>query len=492
MPRLILKSAILLAALGGLGILATRFLRHPGAVEITWGGWIIELHAVTLLAAIAVVVFALWFIFSAIGALLRAPSAISEHLEARRHRRGLVAFSDALVAWTAGDAASALTAARRAEHTLQQPQLTRPLMARVLAQNGQDAEASRYFRALADDPKTAVVGLRGLFEIAERTGDRQGALRHAKRAVQLRPRDPWALGVLFDWQTRDREWSNARQTLQALQRVKAVEKNIARHQEAVLLTAEAAEMEAAGNAERAKAAALDALSLDHGNGPAAAIAARLLIQAGERRQAERTLRQAWRAEPVPEVAAAWAALAPDEDAETRSKRFARLTDSNPNHVESRLLSAELAIARRDFPAAKAALGEIAQQEPSARVCAILAAIEKAGNNNDAAAREWLTRALSAKHGRGWHCTTCGIVQDQWRPLCPDCHAFDTIRYGSVVLGGNQAGSTVILSADKPVLQASPTAAQTESSQPSDSTPATPPTSGSNPAEQPEQVVRPDA
>ena len=95
-----------------------------------------------------------------------------------------------------------------------------------------------------------------------------------------------------------------------------------------------------------------------------------------KRKATKTLTAAWAATPHPELAAAFAAIEPDETPAARRKRFATLIAAAPGHPESRLLEAELALAAEDFPAARKALGDLAETQPTTRSLALMAAIER--------------------------------------------------------------------------------------------------------------------
>ena len=99
--------------------------------------------------------------------------------------------------------------------------------------------------------------------------------------------------------------------------------------------------------------------------PAAALAARVHARAGRQAQGDQGARPPpGAANPHPELAAAFAAIEPDETPAARRKRFETLIAADPNHAESRLLAAELALAAEDFPGARKALGDLAETEPT--------------------------------------------------------------------------------------------------------------------------------
>ena len=146
--------------------------------------------------------------------------------------------------------------------------------------------------------------------------------------------------------------------------------------DAVLSLADARAALAEGDTARGNEAALQANKLAPMLVPAAALAARVHAERGQKRKAIKILTTAWAAHPNPELAAAFAAIEPDESPDARRKRFATLVAANPANPESRLLEAELALAAEDFPGARKALGDLAVAEPTTRSLALMAAIER--------------------------------------------------------------------------------------------------------------------
>jgi HemY protein len=140
------------------------------------------------------------------------------------------------------------------------------------------------------------------------------------------------------------------------------------------------------------------------------------------------LTSAWAASPHPELATAFASIEPDESPAARRKRFGALIAAAPGHPESRMLEAELALAAEDFPAARKALGDLAETQPTTRSLALMAAIERGQGAPDEVVRGWLAKALGASRGPQWICGKCNHVHAAWAPVCENCGAFDTLDW----------------------------------------------------------------
>ncbi|MEL6639779.1 MAG: heme biosynthesis protein HemY, partial [Pseudomonadota bacterium] len=178
----------------------------------------------------------------------------------------------------------------------------------------------------------------------------------------------------------------------------------------------------------AREAAIEANRLSPDLIPAAIMAARGYIGEGNARYATRVLTKVWNAQPHPDIAAAFAEIAPDETAQERLKRFTKLTKTSAGHSETKMLMAELHISAEDFPAAKRALGDLVETEPTARNLTIMAAIERGEGADDSVVRGWLTKALTAPRGPQWICDNCQHIHATWAATCDNCGSFDTLAW----------------------------------------------------------------
>jgi len=99
-----------------------------------------------------------------------------------------------------------------------------------------------------------------------------------------------------------------------------------------------------------------------------------------------------------------------------------------------MLNAELHISGQNYLAARAALNDLVDQNPTARSLAIMAAIERGEGSDDAVVRGWLAKAVTASRGPQWVCANCQTVHSNWAPVCNNCHGFDTLGWAVPVDG----------------------------------------------------------
>jgi HemY protein len=252
----------------------------------------------------------------------------------------------------------------------------------------------------------------------------------------MRPKTPWVLTNLLELQVRAGEWQNAQATLGEAIKAKLVPVGSGRHHQAALLLAQSRAAE--DDAARALSLAGEAQDLAPDFAPAAARRAQLLQRAGNQHKAAKAIETAWRRAPHPLLAEAYAALVADEPPLARVKRSERLAALTPDHVESRLVVAQAALAaqlwgeaRRQLAAIVSPLGDAspgADARPAARICRLMAALEEAEHGDGAAARVWLARAAEAPPDPLWICNSCAAESRDWQPLCPRCRRFDSLAW----------------------------------------------------------------
>ena len=406
---------------------AVRLAENPGEVAITWQGYRIT-TSVGILSLVIAAIAVLWAFLSRIWRWLRTgPGRFMEGRAARRRETGYRLLTQGLVAAAAGDAKAARQFGAKAGRLVQTP-LNLLLLAQAAQLNGDEAGAGRYFEAMLEHSETEFLGLRGLIVQATKAGDWEAARGHARRAYGLRPDTEWLSSVLFDLESRADDWRAAQKTLEAAIRAKLVDPLDAPRRRAVVLAARAQRCRDDGADEDALALAREAHKLDHGLVAATALAAGLLASRGKARAAAKMVEAGWKCGPHPDLARAYAEIAPDEPALERTRRFERLHALNPDHPESRIALAEAALDAELWGAARRHLEDAAGERPTQRVYRLLATLEERQGGDAEAIRHWLLRAASAAPGAAWLCGKCGAVSDHWRARCEACDSFDSLAW----------------------------------------------------------------
>lgn len=414
---------------------ATQLLEVDGGATIQVAGIELTLSTLEMVFGLAALVVAVWLLLKVLKFLVAGfkflngdETAISRYFDRNREKKGYEALAEGMMALASGEGHLAMAKATRAQKYLDEPQLTTLLAAQAAEMTGDRAKAEATYKKLLEDDKTRFVGVRGIMKQKLADGDTETALKLAEKAFALKPRHTETQDVLLKLQAGNADWTGARATLAAKLKSGGLPRDVHKRRDAVLALSTAKDMLADDKATESHEAAISANRLSPDLIPAAVMAARGYIVAGNARYAARVLGKAWTAQPHPELAAVFAEIVPDETAEARLKRFRALTKLAPDHVETKMLLAELHIAAEDFPEAKRALGDLPEVAPTARSLTLMAAIERGAGSDDAVVRGWLTRALTAPRGPQWICGSCQHIHPAWAPVCANCASFDTLAW----------------------------------------------------------------
>lgn len=430
----VLKIVLFLGVVAGLTLGVESLMQSEAGLRVAFGDMEFTLGPVQMAIAALALLAGLWLLMKSVGLLVATlrfingdDTAISRYFERSRKRRGLEALTDGFLALATGEGDKALTKARKAEKLLENRTLTNLLIAQSAQAKGNAAMAQEYYKRLLDDDRARFVGVQGLLQQQIAAGESAKARKLAETALSLRPNHPETQDTLLQLQSKAQDWEGARKTLLDMSRAGRMPRALYQRRDAVLSLQQAASLEGENTAARGQGLAIEANTLSPDLVPAATRAAIALAAQGKDRAAAKVLKRAWKTQPHPELAQAFAGLVADEAPAARLKRFEGLLSQNEG-AESAMTRAELLIGAEDFPGARRAIGDLHETAPNQRVLTIMAAIERGEGSPDHVVRGWLTRALTAPKGAQWICEKCQHEHAQWQALCGGCGAFDTLNW----------------------------------------------------------------
>ena len=433
----LLKVLVFVAIIAALTLGAGYLMEIGGGAVVNMGGIEFSLSPLQIILGLALLLVALWVFLKLLSLLVAVlkfingdETALSRHFLKNRERKGYQALSEGMMALASGDGSAAMSKAAKAEKYLAKPELTNLLTAQAAEMAGDRRKAEETYKKLVKDEATRFVGVRGIMKQKLAEGDTDTALQLAERAFALKPKHEETQDILLKLQAQGEDWAGARKTLAAKLKSGSLPRDVHKRREAVLALSQSKGVFDEGNGIEACEAATEANRLSPDLIPAAVMAARIYTEQDKKRYAVRVLKKAWDVQPHPELAAAYAAIEPEETPVERIKRFAKLTKSNADHAETKMLNAELNIAAEDFFAARRAMGDLVETAPDARALTIMAAIERGEGASDAIVKGWLARALSAPRGPQWVCDACNHIHAEWEPVCGNCASFDTLSWKS--------------------------------------------------------------
>lgn len=459
----VLWFVIKLAVLVGIAVyLANR----PGSLSLVWFGYRTDLHPIALaLLGVLLCLGVLFVIGRIIARIVAVPGDIGALRGQAREAKGYQALTRGLAAAAAGDAREAkrlsVTARKLLTRGHSEPAITRLLAAQAAQLEGNDAAAQAHFKALAETPETAILGLRGLAMGALKEGDEVEARRLAERALAANPNAQWAAETAMRLQAKAGRFDAADESLKALIRAGALSAKAGQRRRSALLTEKARQALIVGgtdvSVEVAQAAAREAVKMASDFAPARFVLARLLVRQGKRKEAMRLIEQVWDDHPHEILGEAYLAAGDNERPLERTQRLERLQKQNPDHAETHRILAEADIAAELWGEARRHIDRVLELEtaalggPSRATCRALAQIEDGERGDHVAARGWLDTASSARPDAAWICRQCGTPGEagpesgHWQLICPHCATIDSLEWRHPA-GGRHGGSAIALPA----------------------------------------------
>ena len=417
MIRVLLYLLVLGALAFGLGQIADL----PGAMSIKWPWWplygkTIEVAPLVAATIVLIAFMTLYIVVALLRFILRIPSIMSFTARARRQNKGVAAVSRGMIAAGAGDARASERASREALKLLGPTPLALLLQAQSAQLSGNRQSAEAAFRLMTENPETQVIGLRGLYLEARRSGDDAAAHAHAQEAHAIAAL-PWAGQAILEKLTMGDDWRGALSAVEANIARKSVDKQTGNRQRAVLKTAIAMDI-STREPDEALQLVREGIKLAPDLVPAYALAGKLLARKGDIRRGARILEAGWKVTPHPDIAAAYLDLRPGDSQADRLIRAQTLSRINSGHIESRLVLARAALETRAFAAARKAIEPLIGESnrPTVRTCLFMADLEQTENGPSGHMREWLARATRAPRDPMW--LADGLASDTWAPASP--------------------------------------------------------------------------
>lgn len=423
MIRLLFFVVLVLALGFGFAWLADR----PGDLSIVWQDRRIEMSLMTAVTVIVSLIAAIMITWWLIRTIILSPRTVARYFRANKRDRGYQALSTGLLAAGSGDAVTARKMNKRTKGLLKADQepLIHLLDVQAALIEGRHEEARKLFEAMAEDPETKLLGLRGLYLEAQRQGADEAAQHYAETAADQAPHLPWAGAAALSYRTREGKWDEALKLLDRQRQAGTIEAAEADRSKAVLLTARARE-HVDSNPSSARDDALAALKLAPGFPPAAIIASKALLRQDNLRKAAKILETAWKAGPHPEIAEAYVRARVGDTSADRLKRAERLEKLKPLNPQSLDVVARAALDAHRLDLAREKAEASARLQPCEGIFLLLADIEEAETDDQGRVRHWLSQAVRAPRDPAW--TADGYVSETWEPVSPVSGKLDAFEW----------------------------------------------------------------
>jgi HemY protein len=300
--------------------------------------------------------------------LLRSPKLFSLAMRERKRRKGRDAISRGLIAIGAGDARAAQRFAANAEKSLPGEPLALLLRAQTAQLNPATAPApSARSARWRNAPTPSCSACADCSSRRSAATMRVAARLYAEQAAKMRPRSPGPGRRCWNSAAPAGDWEGALAALERNMR-KSGMLDPRRLSPPARRAAHRARARHRGETATPRAWRRRRLKLAPTLVPAAALAGRLLGGSGERRKAGKIIEKAWKANPHPDLADAYAHLRFGDSARDRLARARRWRAWRPGNVEGALAVARAALDAREFDVARQRWRRCSPSRPSASPC----------------------------------------------------------------------------------------------------------------------------
>ena len=393
------RYAALIAAISILVIFVSR-LEGEVTFDLATYAITMELGVLVLALTLALIIASLciWFLRS----LWLLPKRHSASRQLSRQQRGEVEMARALLALSQNDYGEANRASKSANGLLPNASLPKLIAAQAALADGEPDKAKHQFAALlTSQPEIA---RQGQFNVALQSGDFAGARQQLDASLKENRKSRWAARAIFELAVHAENWSDARKALNSMKVSGRTERAKRKHLDGVLYLAELQSL------EPIETAAMISHSLKLAEAafkqvpefvPAICELARAFSRQGELVKARRVLTKAWAKAPHSDLADCFLDIHKEVPASELTKLAERLTRKKNDHDESIILRARAALLARRWAQAEALLEVLVSDHPARRVCMLMAELNE-GQEQSAAARAWLGRAVRAPADAAWY------------------------------------------------------------------------------------------
>ncbi len=416
---IIMFGLIAAIAAGGLWV-----MDHPGTIQLDWLGYRINTPFWVMGLAVIATIFIGFFLIWIWLKLVYNISLLGSKRGAKHQQQGMDALTETVVALSIRDYSGAKGHLAKSQKLLGNTPLNSLLSAHIASKSGDKATALTALKDMQEHPATQFLAISSLGNVASQDGDIEEALNYAKEAYALRPDVQSAALAYLGLLVKTEHYSEAAQLLTKAARQKCFSKDERQHLKALL---HYAHYSAAETHEPAILKAAFVASPEFA--PAYQHIAELHEQ-GKDRAALAALYKAWKANPHPELVDMLLHYFDDEQPHKMLKRGQVLLKHQPDHLESHIAMARLALGAKQWDMARNHLKAALSLSSQMRVFQLLARLEEEELHDESAASAWLKRMQYAAPDPAWHCKNCGHHADHWATHCEACNSFDGYAWGN--------------------------------------------------------------
>jgi len=419
------RLVVILLTITALSLGVAWIADEPGRVVVDWGNYHIETSLLVVLAGVAITALWCMVIYYVLYVIMFAPRMWLRSRLARQQQMGLEALTAAFAAIATQDTRSARRQIARAQQYLPHQPLTLMLASQVARLDGNEGQSRIYLEQMLKAESTEFMALRGLIENARRAHDDDAAIRHAEKALALKPQDSWLVTVLIGLYTKKQRTDDALRLIETAARKRVISKPEQKLFTAGVYYEYAKPLMEQRRFDLAIPALTRALRYQPGLSAASALLAESYLAERNISQALKVIHTAWKTVPHPLLTQALLKCFEFNDAHKKIIRMAeKMARMHPNNPETRFLLAGIALKKDSPDIARNEITSLIATHETVRACTTLAQIENASGDSTKSAY-WMKRSLSSAPDPDFTCGNCHQPSEDWHLTCPHCGSVGT-------------------------------------------------------------------
>ncbi len=384
----------------------------------------IETTAAKLLVLVLILLVAVYSVLRFLSWVKNSPRKFASKLQKDKEKQGYRDLMQGFSALAAGDMSHAKKLGERASKALKEEPLVKLLQAQTCVLANKPFEAEVFYKELADNDESRIVGYRGLINQAIENGELPRALELSEDLHKLNPSSEWVNESMIDLAMRNAEWDKVEKYTLKAKKGGALNKQQASINLAITYYSYAREHYAEEDFSAAVADLKKALKHDAQFLPAIILLARALLDGKEFKAAAKHVEASWKKFPHPELAEIYGKVLDETAPDKKLKKFEKLLKSNSGEVESVIAYVREAIAQKNYESARTEIERGLEIRETKKLCYLMAEAQLEG----AAQEKWKERASAAKSDKVWYCVETGSECKKWH-LYSNSGFFNTMIWG---------------------------------------------------------------
>lgn len=436
MKRISFRGLLFFIKVSILVVFAAVLFHYPGEIHISWLGYHLETSPAVFIIGLTLVTALLFFIISVWRYIWGLPVFWTRWRRANRLKRSEGMFMEGLTTLLSGELDQAGSMAAKAISLNPKCSLNHLLLAKIAYRSQNYEAAEGEFLSLSQNPVTAFMGLKGLYQIAAKRKD-LNQMRHVLRqALAIHPNSPWALTRLFQLDLKAGSFEKAERIMEQLAISQEIPPKQSAHQLGIVYWLRAKHLGEAGDQDGFLKYANKAFKVAPELTELAVSLAEFYLKSGQDAKSKRLIKEAYGANPHPDLVIVWENLYAEKTGLELYQEIELLTASVSHHSESLAALAKMAIKAKLWGQARQHLNDLLKAGEVSRTYYLLAELAEAENpNNPRLAQDWMRKAVLASPAHTCRCSSCGCSSKTWEAFCSKCNCFDTVGWGG--------GSTVL-------------------------------------------------